>query len=203
MRFRFLTLALALTAMTSFAAEPAKPRVKFTTDLGSFTVELEPEAAPKTVANFLTNVRSGHYKGTTFHRVISNFMVQGGGVTAKGEEKPLKTSVVNEAKLASEKGLKNVRGSIAMARTSAPHSARAQFFVNVVDNKGLDYPGTDGWGYCVFGKVVEGMETVDAIKVVKTGAANKPLAPITITTAVVEGDKASAPAKKKAPGKKK
>ncbi len=198
MRSRLLTLALALTALTAFAADAAKPRVKFTTNMGSFTVELEPEAAPKTVANFLGYVRSGHYKGTTFHRVISKFMVQGGGVTVKGQEKAAKTSVVNEAKLASEKGLKNVRGSLAMARTMEPHSASAQFFVNVVDNAFLDYPARDGWGYCVFGKVVEGMETVDAIKDVKTGPGDKPLKPVIITAAVVEGEKA--PAKK---GKKK
>jgi cyclophilin family peptidyl-prolyl cis-trans isomerase len=201
MRFRFLTFALALTALTAFATETAKPRVKFTTSLGSFTVELEPEAAPKTVANFLGYVRAGHYKGTTFHRVIANFMIQGGGMTTKGEEKAAKSSVVNEAKLASEKGLKNVRGSLAMARTMEPHSARAQFFVNVVDNAFLDYPGRDGWGYCVFGKVVEGMETVDAIKDVKTRKpGDVPLETVTITAAVVEGDKA--PAKKKAPRKK-
>ncbi len=198
MRSRFLTFALAFTAITAFAADAAKPRVKFTTNMGSFTVELEPEAAPKTVANFLGYVRSGHYKGTTFHRVISKFMVQGGGVTVKGQEKAAKTSVVNEAKLASEKGLKNVRGSLAMARTMEPHSASAQFFVNVVDNAFLDYPARDGWGYCVFGKVVEGMETVDAIKDVKTGPGDKPLKPVIITAAVVEGEKA--PAKK---GKKK
>ncbi len=200
MRFRFLTLALALTAFSAFAADAAKPRVKFTTNLGSFTVELEPEAAPKTVTNFLGYVRSGHYKGTTFHRVIANFMIQGGGVTMKGEEKAAKNTVVNEAKLASEKGLKNVRGSLAMARTSEPHSAKAQFFVNVVNNPALDYPSQDGWGYCVFGKVVEGMETVDAIRDVKTGAANKPLKPVVITAASVEGDKA--PVKKKTSHKK-
>ena len=200
MRFRLLSLTLALTALGGFAADTAKPRVKFTTSLGSFTLELEPEAAPKTVANFLVNVRSGHYKGTTFHRVIPNFMVQGGGVTAKGDEKPVKATVENEAKLASEKGLKNVRGSLAMARTNMPHSARAQFFVNVVDNPALDFPGQDGWGYCVFGKVIEGMETVDAIRVVKTGAANKPLETVLITDATVVGDKA--PAKKKTSKKK-
>lgn len=198
MRSRFLIFALAFSALTAFAAEPAKPRVKFTTNMGAFTVELEPEAAPKTVANFLSYVRSGHYKGTTFHRVIAKFMIQGGGVTVKGQEKAAKTSVVNEAKLASEKGLKNVRGSLAMARTMEPHSAKAQFFVNVVDNAFLDYPGRDNWGYCVFGKVVEGMETVDAIKDVKTGPGDKPLEPVIITGAVVEGDKV--PAKK---GKKK
>jgi len=174
--------------------------VKFTTSLGSFTVELEPDAAPKTVANFLRNVRSGHYKGTTFHRVIAKFMIQGGGMTVKGQEKPVKATVENEAKLAMEKGLKNVRGSLAMARTSDPHSARAQFFVNVVDNAFLDYPGRDNWGYCVFGRVVEGMETVDAIKDVKTGPGDKPLTPVLITAAAVEGDKV--PGKKLAPRKK-
>jgi len=200
MHFRFLAFALALTALGAFAAEPAKPRVKFTTSLGSFTVELEPDAAPKTVANFLRNVRSGHYKGTTFHRVIAKFMIQGGGMTVKGQEKPVKATVENEAKLAMEKGLKNVRGSLAMARTSDPHSARAQFFVNVVDNAFLDYPGRDNWGYCVFGRVVEGMETVDAIKDVKTGPGDKPLTPVLITAAAVEGDKV--PGKKLAPRKK-
>ena len=200
MRIRFLTFALALTALGAFAAEPVKPRVAFTTSLGSFTVELEPEAAPKTVANFLGNVRSGHYQGTTFHRVIATFMVQGGGITVKGQEKPVKATVQNEAKLASEKGLKNVRGSLAMARTTEPHSARAQFFVNVVDNAFLDYPGRDGWGYCVFGKVVEGMETVDAIKNVQTGPRDKPLKPVVITAAVVVGEKL--PAKKGKPRKK-
>ncbi|MCE1228952.1 MAG: peptidylprolyl isomerase [Firmicutes bacterium] len=196
MRLAFLAPLLALSL---FATEPAKPQVKFTTTLGSFTVELEPEAAPKTVANFLRYVRSGHYKGTTFHRVISKFMIQGGGVTAKGTEKPAPQKVENEAKLAFEKGLKNVRGSLAMARTNDPHSASAQFFVNVVDNAFLDYPGRDGWGYCVFGKVIEGMDTVDAIRNVQTGPSDKPVKTVEITSAVVIGDKAPA---RKAPRKK-
>jgi cyclophilin family peptidyl-prolyl cis-trans isomerase len=191
---RLLPLALALVALTTFGADAAKPKVKFDTTLGSFTMELDQEAAPKTVANFLAYVRSGHYKGTVFHRVISKFMVQGGGMTAAGKEKPTKTPIQNEAKLSSEKGLKNVRGSVAMARTNAPHSAKAQFFVNVVDNAFLDYPAKDGWGYCVFGQVVDGMDTVDKIKDVKTGPGDKPLTPVVITSATVEGDKA--PAKK-------
>jgi cyclophilin family peptidyl-prolyl cis-trans isomerase len=182
MRFRALTLALA--AVAAFAAGP-KPKVKITTNLGSFIVELEPEAAPKTVENFLGYVRSGHYAGTTFHRIIPTFMIQGGGVTADGKEKPAKKPVMNEAKQALDKGLRNIRGAIAMARTMEPHSATDQFFVNTVDNGFLDYPGQDGWGYCVFGKVVEGMGTVDKIKDVKTGFGDKPLQPVTITSATL------------------
>jgi len=164
---RIRTLALALVALAAAAAP--NPKVKFTTSLGAFTLELDQEAAPKTVANFLGYVKSGHYKGTTFHRVISKFMVQGGGMTAQGAEKPTKAPVQNEAQKAQEKGWRNVRGTVAMARTGAPHSATSQFFVNVVDNAFLDYPGQDGWGYCVFGKVVDGLDVVDAIRAVKTG----------------------------------
>ncbi len=190
-------LFIALTAFSLFAAEP-KPRVEFTTSKGKFVVELEPEAAPKTVANFLAYVKAGHYSGTTFHRVIANFMVQGGGMDAKGQEKPAKSTVRNEAKEALAKGMKNVRGSVAMARTSDPHSASAQFFVNVVDNAFLDAPGQDGWGYCVFGRVVEGMETVDAIRDVQTGPGDKPLKAVTIKSAKVLG---GMKAKKPTPGK--
>ena len=181
---RFHAALFALATLTVVAA-PAKPQVAFTTSLGSFTVELDPAAAPRTAANFLDYVKSGQYKGTTFHRVISRFMIQGGGMTANGTEKPTKAPIQNEAKTASEKGLKNVRGTIAMARTSDPHSATAQFFVNVVDNAFLDYPGQDGWGYCVFGRVVEGMDTVDKIKDVKTGPGDRPVEPVLITDAKV------------------
>lgn len=177
-------IALAWFTLAAMAAAP-KPRVKFTTNLGSFTVELEPDAAPKTVANFLDYVRSGHYKGTTFHRVIAKFMIQGGGLTEDGREKPTKDPIPNEAKLSAEKGVKNTRGAIAMARTMEPHSATAQFFVNTVDNAFLDYPGQDGWGYCAFGHVVAGMDTVDKIKDVKTGFGDKPVQPVIITSAVV------------------
>ncbi len=189
---RIRTLAFSLIALAAFAAP--NPKVKFTTNLGSFTLELDPEAAPKTVANFLGYVKSGHYKGTTFHRVIAKFMVQGGGMTADGAEKPTKAPIPNEAQHAQEKGWRNVRGTVAMARTGAPHSATSQFFVNVVDNPFLDYPGQDGWGYCVFGKVVDGMDTVDKIRDVKT-AADRPVKPVIITGAVVEGQSAKAPAK--------
>ena len=181
---RFPALALAFATLAAFSAAP-KPKVKFTTSLGSFTVELEPEAAPKTVANFLAYVQSGHYKGTTFHRVIAKFMIQGGGMTADGQEKPTKAPVSNEAKQALEKGLRNTRGAIAMARTMDPHSATAQFFVNTVDNAFLDYPGQDGWGYCAFGHVVDGMTTVDKIRDVKTLPGDRPLQPVIIEAASV------------------
>jgi len=195
---RIRALALALAALSAFAANP---KVAFTTSLGAFKVELDPEAAPETVKNFLGYVRSGHYKGTTFHRVISKFMVQGGGMTPAGIEKPTGKPVKNEAQKAKEKGLVNVRGTMAMARTREPHSATAQFFVNVVDNPFLDHPGQDGWGYCVFGKVVEGMETIDKIKAVKTLPGDRPETPVVITDARIEGE--AAPAKKgKAPKKK-
>lgn len=189
---RIRTLAFALAAVAALAAP--NPKVTFTTNLGAFTLELDHDAAPKTVDNFLGYVKSGHYKGTTFHRVISKFMIQGGGMTANGQEKPTKAPIQNEAKQAQEKGWRNVRGTVAMARTGAPHSATSQFFVNVVDNAFLDYPGQDGWGYCVFGKVVDGMDTVDKIRDVKTLPGDRPQTPVVITGAALEG--APAPAKK-------
>ncbi len=135
------------------------------TSEGDIKIELEPDKAPKTVENFLGYVASGHYNGTIFHRVIDGFMIQGGGFDEAMSQKPAPRTVENEA----SNGLKNAIGSIAMARTSAPHSASAQFFINVNDNAFLNYPGQDGWGYCVFGRVVEGMEVVNAIKGVRTG----------------------------------
>ena len=182
---RLRAFAFAFAALAACAAP--KPQVAFTTSLGSFTVELNPDAAPRTVANFLGYVKSGQYKGTTFHRVIASFMIQGGGMTADGAEKATQAPIPNEAKEAAAKGLKNLRGSLAMARTSAPHSATAQFFVNVKDNAFLDYPGQDGWGYCVFGQVVKGMDTVDKIKDVKTGPGDRPVTPVVITDAKVVG----------------
>ncbi|WP_050460556.1 peptidylprolyl isomerase [Herbaspirillum autotrophicum] len=138
--------------------------VLFTTNHGTFTVELEAEKAPKTVENFLAYVNSGHYTGTIFHRVIDGFMVQGGGFEPGMKQKATNEPVENEAK----NGLKNEPYTLAMARTSAPHSASAQFFINVKNNSFLDYPGQDGWGYCVFGTVTEGKDVVDKIKAVKT-----------------------------------
>ncbi|HZW13564.1 MAG TPA: peptidylprolyl isomerase [Noviherbaspirillum sp.] len=138
--------------------------VILTTNYGKIKLELDAAKAPKTVENFLSYVRSGHYDGTIFHRVIDGFMIQGGGFEAGMKQKPTKDPIENEAK----NGLKNDTYTIAMARTSAPHSASAQFFINVKNNSFLDYPGQDGWGYCVFGKVTEGTDVVDKIKSVKT-----------------------------------
>ena len=138
--------------------------VILTTNHGIIKLELDAEKAPKTVENFLSYVRAGHYDGTIFHRVIEGFMVQGGGFEPGMKQKPANTTVENEAK----NGLTNDNYTVAMARTSDPHSASAQFFINIKNNSFLDYPGQDGWGYCVFGKVVEGMDVVDKIKSVKT-----------------------------------
>lgn len=138
--------------------------VLLTTNHGTIKLELDAEKAPKTVENFLNYVRSGHYDGTIFHRVIDGFMIQGGGFEPGMKQKPTNDPVENEAK----NGLKNEPYTVAMARTSAPHSASAQFFINIKNNAFLDYPGQDGWGYCVFGKVVEGTDVVDKIKGVKT-----------------------------------
>jgi len=147
----------------------ADPIVDVVTNHGSFSIQLDPAKAPKSVANFLSYVDANHYAGTLFHRVISTFMVQGGGYDAQYERKPTQAPVENEA----FNGLKNTKGTVAMARTGEPHSATAQFFVNVVDNAFLDHTSKDaqGWGYTVFGKVIEGMDTVEKIKGVKTGSA--------------------------------
>ena len=142
------------------------PVVLLETTSGDILVELYPDKAPLTVANFLKYVDDGFYNNTIFHRVIAGFMIQGGGLTVRMEEKPTKAPVKNEA----DNGLKNERGTIAMARTMDPHSATAQFFINHADNAFLNYssPATQGWGYCVFGRVTDGMDVVDKIAKVKT-----------------------------------
>jgi peptidyl-prolyl cis-trans isomerase B (cyclophilin B) len=139
--------------------------ILLTTNHGQITLELDADKAPKTVENFLSYVKSGHYDGTIFHRVIDGFMIQGGGFSPDMRQKPTEDPVENEA----NNGLTNDRYTIAMARTSDPHSASAQFFINVSDNDFLNYPGSDGWGYCVFGKVTSGTEVVDKIGKVDTG----------------------------------
>ena len=139
--------------------------VKLHTNLGTITLQLDAEKAPNTVKNFLDYVNSGFYSNTVFHRVIPNFMIQGGGFESTMKQKTTKAPIKNEA----ANGLRNDKYTIAMARTNDPHSATAQFFINTKNNMFLDYPGQDGWGYCVFGKVVEGMEVVDKIGNVKTG----------------------------------
>lgn len=138
--------------------------VILTTNMGNIKIELDAEKAPKTVANFISYVESGHYNDTIFHRVIDGFMIQGGGFEAGMRQKQTKAPIENEA----NNGLKNTLYSLAMARTGDPHSASAQFFINMSNNSFLDYPGQDGWGYCVFGVVTEGSEVVDRIKSVKT-----------------------------------
>jgi peptidyl-prolyl cis-trans isomerase B (cyclophilin B) len=159
--------------------------VDVVTSVGTFTITLDSEKAPKSVANFLDYVDAKHYDGTLFHRVIDGFMVQGGGYDASYERRPTKAPVQNEA----DNGVKNTIGTVAMARTGDPHSATAQFFVNVADNKFLDHTAkaADGWGYAVFGKVTEGMDVVDKMKAVPTGSQgpfskDAPTTPITITS---------------------
>ena len=145
----------------------ADPVVEVATNHGTFVITLDPARAPKSVENFLRYVDAKHYDGTVFHRIIPTFMIQGGGFDQQLEKKPVGAPVQNEA----DNGLKNTRGTVAMARTGDPHSATAQFFVNVVDNAFLDHQAKDerGWGYAVFGKVIEGMDVVDKIKGVPTG----------------------------------
>jgi peptidyl-prolyl cis-trans isomerase A (cyclophilin A) len=160
-------------------------QVRFQTTLGNFVVELYPAKAPKTVQNFVQYAKDKHFDGTIFHRVIDGFMVQGGGFTADMAQKPTRAPIALEI----DRSLKNERGTIAMARTGNPNSATAQFFINLVDNANLNAPQPDGYGYAVFGKVVSGMETIDAIRSVATrnqnGFQNVPATPITINTATV------------------
>jgi peptidyl-prolyl cis-trans isomerase B (cyclophilin B) len=162
-------------------------KVQLNTSMGNIILTLNDELAPKSTENFLDYVRSGHYDGTIFHRVIANFMVQGGGMTAGMKQKPTKATIENEA----DNGLQNTRGSVAMARTSDPHSASSQFFINVVDNAFLNFsaPTSQGWGYAVFGEVTEGMDVVDAIRQVKTGSSgfhqDVPKEDVTIITATI------------------
>jgi peptidyl-prolyl cis-trans isomerase B (cyclophilin B) len=160
----------------------ADPTVVVTTSMGNFVIALDQAKAPKSCENFLRYVDAKHYDGTLFHRVIAGFMVQGGGYDQSYERRPTQAPIQNEA----DNGLKNSRGTVAMARTGDPHSATAQFFVNVVDNKFLDHTGKNdqGWGYTVFGHVTEGMDIVDTIKAVATGAQG-PFAKDAPTTPVV------------------
>jgi cyclophilin family peptidyl-prolyl cis-trans isomerase len=157
----------ALLAAAQETKPADAPRVQIATSAGMIIVELDPQRAPKTVENFLGYVDAGSYDGTIFHRVIKGFMIQGGGFTADFVQKPTREPIPNEA----DNGLKNERGTIAMARTGDPHSATSQFFINLVDNGFLDHRGRSpqGWGYTVFGKVVEGMDVVDKIGASATG----------------------------------
>jgi peptidyl-prolyl cis-trans isomerase A (cyclophilin A)/peptidyl-prolyl cis-trans isomerase B (cyclophilin B) len=184
-RFMHMVAALFLSSSLNAAIAADAPQVSLKTSMGEIVLELYPEKAPKSVENFLQYVKSGHYNGTVFHRVISNFMIQGGGFDKDMNQKPTKAPIENEAK----NGLKNEPYSVAMARTSAPHSATAQFFINVKNNSFLDYPGQDGWGYAVFGKVIKGTEVIDKIKAVETTSSamhrDVPAKPVVIESASI------------------
>jgi peptidyl-prolyl cis-trans isomerase A (cyclophilin A)/peptidyl-prolyl cis-trans isomerase B (cyclophilin B) len=170
LRFLFWISTLALIAGPALAANP---QVELDTSAGVIKLELYPDAAPKTVENFLAYVKAGHYNGTQFHRVIKGFMIQGGGYNADFWQKPTRPPIPIEADKSVKAGLSNVPGSVAMARTGDPNSATSQFFINVADNKRLDFrsPDAQGYGYTVFGKVVSGMEVVNKIATMPTGAA--------------------------------
>ena len=188
---RHVLATAALALGLAGAALAANPQVDIDTSAGKIRLELFPDAAPKTVANFLDYVKAKHYDGTVFHRVIDGFMIQGGGFTTALAQKPTRPAVVNEAEMASKAGLLNVPGTIAMARTSDPHSATAQFFINVNDNKSLNYrsPDPQGIGYTVFGKVVSGMDVVQKIAKSSTGSSgmhqNVPKEAVVIKSAAI------------------
>jgi peptidyl-prolyl cis-trans isomerase A (cyclophilin A) len=178
-------LVLTILSLHVLAQSTQGPRVQLETSLGNIVLELNSGRAPQTVDNFLRYVSEGHYNGTIFHRVINGFMIQGGGFDANMRQKPVREPI----RLESQNGLRNLTGTVAMARTSDPHSATAQFFINVVDNSGLDFPNPDGHGYAVFGKVVDGMEVVNRIRSVTVGRQgfhqNVPREPIIIQKAVL------------------
>jgi peptidyl-prolyl cis-trans isomerase A (cyclophilin A) len=180
-----LLVAAAAVCVSVFcnAAWAANPVVEMKTSQGTITIELYADKAPKTVENFLQYVKDGFYNGLVFHRVIDNFMIQGGGFDPGMKERPTRPPIPNEAR----NGLKNQTGTLAMARTSDPHSASAQFFINLKDNAFLDYPSRDGWGYAVFGKVALGIDVVNKIAKVPTGNAgmhqNVPTTPVVIESA--------------------
>lgn len=183
---RFLMFAVGLILSTAAAAAP---NVEIQTSMGKVVIELDSEKAPVTVKNFLQYAKDGFYNGTIFHRVMDGFMIQGGGFTKDMDQKTTGKPVANEAR----NGLKNSRGTIAMARMQDPHSATAQFFINHRDNAALDSPSRDGWGYAVFGKVTQGMDIVDSIAKVPTGNRsghqNVPLDPVVIESVTIIPDK--------------
>jgi len=196
MKLSHLFMLSAAAVVPMGAAGAADPQVDVKTSMGNFRIELYPEKAPKSVENFLQYVKSGHYNGTIFHRVIPGFMVQGGGFSSDFKQKPTRAPVQNEAEQSSKAGLLNVPGTVAMARTSDPHSATAQFFINVADNKFLNFreASPQGFGYTVFGKVVEGMDVVNKIAAAPTGAGGPfpkdvPVTQVSITSATVVNPK--------------
>jgi peptidyl-prolyl cis-trans isomerase A (cyclophilin A)/peptidyl-prolyl cis-trans isomerase B (cyclophilin B) len=182
-RIAAVALALLLSS-TVLAADAADPQVELKTTAGTIVVELFPEKAPKTVENFVQYTKDGFYDGTIFHRVIPGFMIQGGGFATDFKQKPTRAAIRNEA----ENGLKNTVGTLAMARTSDPHSATAQFFINVSDNRSLDFrfPTQEGYGYTVFGKVVKGMDVVERITKVATGPGPAPHGDVPVKPIIIE-----------------
>lgn len=176
--YRLFLFAFAF--LFSIAAHAANPQLELKTSQGAVIIELYQDKAPKSVENFLQYAKDGFFNGTIFHRVIPDFMIQGGGFTPDMKQKEARAPIQNEAK----NGLKNETGTLAMARTGDPHSASAQFFINLKDNSFLDYPGRDGWGYAVFGKVVQGLDIVQKIAKVPTANAgphqNVPTTPVVI-----------------------
>jgi cyclophilin family peptidyl-prolyl cis-trans isomerase len=183
-----LTLLLVLSTGLASAQEGSgggNPKVTLHTNKGEIQIELYRDQAPVTVENFLQYARDGFYDGTIFHRVISHFMIQGGGFTVDGQRKPTREPIENEA----DNGLKNLRGTVAMARTTEPHSATAQFFINVELNPNLDNKGTANsrdWGYAVFGHVIDGMDVVDDIRFVPTDNRDWPLEPVIIESVEIQ-----------------
>ena len=187
---RALVLTILMLSGNSVLAADQSPHVRLQTNYGDIVIALNEAKAPKTVVNFLRYVKEGFYEGTIFHRVIDGFMIQGGGFTQDFNQKPTRDPVENEA----NNGLKNDRGTIALARTNMPHSGTAQFFINVVDNDFLNHraPTMQGWGYAVFGKVVEGMDVVDKIRKIPTGRGGMfpkdvPQDEVVIVKATIEG----------------
>jgi peptidyl-prolyl cis-trans isomerase A (cyclophilin A)/peptidyl-prolyl cis-trans isomerase B (cyclophilin B) len=181
---RTLFAAFALAVSFTAAAAAANPQVEVRTNMGAFTLELYPENAPGTVQNFVQYVKDGHYNGTIFHRVIPGFMIQGGGFTPQFEEKPTGAAIKNEA----GNGLRNGLGMVSMARTADPHSAKAQFFINIAENPSLDFkaPTQSGYGYTPFGKVVKGMDVVERIAKVPTGPGKPPHADVPLKPVIIE-----------------
>jgi peptidyl-prolyl cis-trans isomerase A (cyclophilin A)/peptidyl-prolyl cis-trans isomerase B (cyclophilin B) len=191
------TVFAAFALVLSFTAAAANPQVEVRTNLGAFVLELYPENAPGTVQNFLQYVKEGHYNGTIFHRVIPGFMIQGGGYNRQLEEKPTRAAIKNEA----GNGLRNGVGMVSMARTADPHSATAQFFINVAENPTLDFkaPTAEGYGYTPFGTVVKGMDVVERITKVPTAPGKPPHADVPVKPVIIERmrviEAASAPSK--------
>jgi cyclophilin family peptidyl-prolyl cis-trans isomerase len=180
-------IVFLFSLLLSASCFAANPQIEINTSAGAIVVELYPDKSPKTVENFLRYVRDGFYKGTVFHRVIPGFMIQGGGFTADYKQKPTRQPIANEA----DNGLRNEAGTIAMARTQDPQSATAQFFINVADNRFLNFtaPNPRGYGYAVFGRVVKGMDAVNKIAAAQTGAGGPFPSDVPVNTVVIENIK--------------